>query len=180
MKYQVIGIDKIKKSCIYDENEDALLKKKKILLDFKKNYKNYLMYTKFLINSKRGRNWISFQFIPKDLTFLARKFAIITAYNPKNLILNEFENFLRNVKLEREIKKYEYYLSIGTLFYYSEKSFIIYDIEKSEAIELGNRFNQDSIFYNDTNSISITKCEDKKDIIKFNFKEMKWITKIEK
>ena len=179
MKHLVKGIDNIKGDLIYDEAEDSLFQNNKIVLDFKKPYKNYLLYTKFLISTKNTYTWVSFQFIPKNLTFLSRKFAIITAYNPKNEILNEFENFLRNTKLEKEIKKYEYYLSIGTLFYYFEKSFIIYDIEKIDAINLANKFGQDSIFYNDTDSIMITKCETNKDILKFNFKEEKWIIKTE-
>jgi hypothetical protein len=95
MHFNVIGIGEYKGKCVYDEAEDALMVDDEIVLDFKKRYKDYLKYTKFLINSKEGRNWISFQFIPDDIETLKRKFAVITAHNPKGLILNEFLNFLK-------------------------------------------------------------------------------------
>ncbi len=81
---------------------------------------------------------------------MQRNFAIITAHNPKDLILNSFLNFLRNAELEGVIKslKYDYMTSIGELFDYQEESFIIYDISKQEALRIGAMFDQESIFYN--------------------------------
>jgi hypothetical protein len=171
MRFDVIGIGEYKGKCIYDEAEDALMVDDEIVLDFKKRYKNYLKYTKFLINSKEGRNWISFQFIPNDYERLKRKFAIITAFNPKGMILNEFLNFLKNTELEIILKSfnYEYYLSIGELFDHSEYSFIVYDIEKEEALNIAKKFDQHSIFYNSGEYISITECESQKDILKYDY-----------
>jgi len=173
MKFNVIGISDYIGRCVYDEAEDALMVDNKIVLNFKKKYKDYLKYTKFLINTPTGRNWISFQFIPSNKEYLERKFAIITAFNPKDLILNEFLNFIRNTELEGVLKSlgYEYMTSIGELFEHSEESFIIYDIEKEDALNIGKQFDQDTIFYNSGKSISISKCENSKDILKYNYEK---------
>jgi len=173
MKFEVIAIGEYIGKCIYNEAEDALMVGDKIVLDFKKRYKNYLKYTKFLINRPKGRNWISFQFIPQNYEYLKRPFAIITAYNPKNLILNDFLNFIRNTELESELKKfgYDYMTSIGELFEHSEESFIIYDISKNEALKLAEKFDQHSIFFNSGKEITITKCDTKEDILKYNYEK---------
>ena len=173
MKFSVIGIGDYIGRCIYDEAEDALMVDETIVLDFKKKYKNYLKYTKFLINTPFKRGWISFQFIPKEREFLNRKFAIITAYNPKKLILNNFLNFIRNTELEGLIKvlNYDYMSSIGELFDYNEKSFIIYDISLKDAVDIALQFDQESIFYNDTKEISIIKCDTKEKILKYNYEK---------
>ena len=173
MRFNVIGIGDYIGKCVYDEAEDALLVDGEIVLDFKKKYKNYLRYTKFMIHNLSGREWVSFQFLPRNFEALKRKFAIITAYNPKGMIYNDFLNFLRNTELESVIKAfgYESYLSIGELFDYSEKSFIIYDIEKNDALELARKFDQHSIFYNSGEYISITECKSGKDILKYEYKK---------
>jgi len=173
MRFEVIGIGDYIGKCVYDEAEDALMVDHQVVLDFKKEYKDYLRYTKFLINSVNGRNWVSFQFLPADYEFLNKKFAIITAYNPKNLILNDFLNFLRNTELESVLKtrKYDYMTSIGELFDYSKESFIIYDISKQEALRIGAMFDQDTIFYNSGEEITITKCDTKEDILSYKFKK---------
>ena len=173
MKFNVIGIGDYKGRCVYDEAEDGLLVNGKIVLDFKKKYKDYLRYTKFLINTPIGRNWVSFQFIPSNYEFLRRKFAIITAFNPKDLILNDFLNFIRNTELESVIKtlRYDYMTSIGELFDHSEESFIIYDIEKDDALSIARQFDQDTIFYNSGKDISITKCDTKEDILFYDYQD---------
>ncbi|MEO1924186.1 DUF3293 domain-containing protein [Caminibacter sp.] len=173
MKFEVIGIGEFKGKCIYDEAEDALMVDDEVVVDFKKKRENYLKYTKFLINNPWGREWISFQFIPNKKAIMQRPFAIITAHNPKDLILNDFLNFIRNTELEGVIKtlKYEYMTSIGELFDYSELSFIIYDISKQEALRIGSMFDQDTIFYNSGEEITITQCDNKKDILYYNFKK---------
>jgi len=173
MKFDVIGIGDYIGRCIYDEAEDALMVENNTVLDFKKKYKDYLKYTKFLINTQMDRNWVSFQFIPAKYSYLKRKFAIITAYNPKDLILNDFLNFIRNTELESLIKTlgYEYMTSIGELFDHSEESFIIYDIEKKDAVDIGKEFDQSTIFYNSGSEISITECDTGKDILKYNYEK---------
>jgi hypothetical protein len=124
-----------------------------------------------MIHNLNGREWVSFQFLPKNYESLKRKFAIVTAYNPKRMIYNDFLNFLRNTELESVIKAfgYESYLSIGELFDYSEKSFIIYDIEKDDAVDIARKFDQYSIFYNTGSAICVTECETKKDILFYDY-----------
>ncbi|WP_024786932.1 MULTISPECIES: DUF3293 domain-containing protein [unclassified Lebetimonas] len=171
MRFNVIGIGDYKGKCIYDEAEDALMVDEEIVLDFKKKYKDYLKYTKFLINSISGRGWLSFQFIPDDYDVLKRKFAIITAHNPKGLILNDFLNFLKNTELEVILKTfgYEYFSSVGELFDHGEYSFIVYDIEKDDALNIAKEFDQHSFFYNSGEYISITECESKEDLLNYNY-----------
>ena len=171
MRFEVIGIGDYIGKCVYGEAEDALMVDGEIVLDFKKKYKEYLKYTKFMIHDVNGREWFSFQFIPRNFEVLKRKFAIITAYNPKGMIYNDFLNFLRNTELESVIKAfgYESYLSIGELFDYYEKSFIIYDIEKDDALHLAKKFDQYSIFYNNGEYISITQCDSGRDILKYKY-----------
>jgi len=173
MKFEVIGIGDYIGKCIYDETEDGLMVEDKIVLDFKKKYKNYLKYTKFLINTPIDRNWISFQFIPANYEYLKRPFAIITAHNPKKLILNDFLNFVRNTELESVLKSfgYEYMTSIGELFDHKEESFIVYDISKSEALSIGEKFDQSSVFYNSGKEIFIIGCDTKKNILEYNYKK---------
>jgi len=173
MKFNVIGIGDYIGKCIYDEAEDALMVDNTIVLDFKKKYKDYLRYTKFLINTPLERNWVSFQFIPIKEEFLKKKFAIITAFNPKDLILNDFLNFIRNTELESVIKSlgYDYMTSIGELFAHSEESFIVYDIKKEDALNIAKQFDQDTIFYNSGEYISISKCENGEDILRYDYKK---------
>ncbi len=173
MKFNVIGIGDYIGKCVYDEAEDALMVDGKTVLDFKKKYKQYPKYTKFLINTSISRNWISFQFIPKEYKFLKRKFAIITAHNPNKLILNSFLNFIRNSELEGVIKtlKYDYMTSVGELFDYNERSFIVYDIEKNDALLIAKQFDQDTIFYNSKTEITITKCSTNEDVLKYNYEK---------
>lgn len=171
MRFNVIGIGDYIGKCVYDEAEDALLVDGEIVLDFKKRYENYLKYTKFMIHNLNGREWVSFQFLPQNGEVLKRKFAIITAYNPKGMVYNEFFNFLKNTELESVLKAfgYESYLSVGELFDHSEKSFIIYDIEKKDALDIAKKFDQHSIFYNSGEYISIIECESGKDILKYGY-----------
>ncbi len=173
MRFEVTGIGDYIGKCVYDEAEDALIVNGEIVLDFKKKYKDYLKYTKFMIHDLCGREWISFQFLPKSDEKLRRNFAIITAYNPKSMVYNDFINFLRNTELESVIKAfgYESYLSVGELFDYSEKSFIIYDITKKDALDIAKKFDQYSIFYNNGKCISIIECETGNDILRYEYKK---------
>jgi hypothetical protein len=157
MRFKVIGIGDYRGRCVYEESEDVLMVNEEIVLDFKKkSYKEFHQYGKFLINDRWGRAWISFQFIPTNYHILKRRFAIITASNPQNLHLTEFNNFLRNSELERTIrrKKFDYLTSIGELSYTLRYFFLIYDISKKDALGLARQFDQGSFFYNTGTAIS--------------------------
>ena len=95
----------------------------------------------------------------------------ISAVNIGGQTIHSFFEFSRNTELESVIKAfgYESYLSIGELFDYYEKSFIIYDIEKEDALNLAKKFDQYSIFYNSGEYISITECDSGRDILKYEY-----------
>ena len=55
------------------------------------------------------------------------------------------------------------------MFDHSEFSFIIYDIDKDEAISIAKKFDQHSIFYNTGESMFITECDSKKDLLSYSY-----------
>jgi len=95
-------------------------------------------------------------------------FAIITAENPMNKKCPDEINSQYNKKLEEEIYKlkYDYKKCVGEEGNHSENSFIIYNIEKDAAINLGTKFKQYCIFYNDGNELSYIECETRTTILK--------------
>lgn len=131
-------------------------------------------HTKFLINSNDGSAWFSFQFLPKESHYLARPFAIISAENPFMGSPDETLNEASNEIMRNTLKDlgYEFYQSIGELSDHAENSFIIYNIDKNKAIELGQEFQQESIVFNNGESICILKCATKESILSFEFKDL--------
>lgn len=95
-------------------------------------------------------------------------FAIITASNPMNETLDHDENIQLNILLESEINalSFTYCKSVGSYKKHSEESFLIYRITKDEALRLGIRYNQYSIFYNDTKTLSYIECGSEKILVK--------------
>jgi hypothetical protein len=173
MRFRVIGIGEYKGECVYEEREDVLMVNEKIVIDFKKkSFKEFFRYGKFLINDRWGRAWISFQFIPANYHLLRRRFAIITATNPKNLHLTQFENCLRQVELERRIrrKNYDYVTSIGELSYTLLHFFLIYDIPLQEAAGLARQFDQGAFFYNDGERIAFINPATKEPLEGFEYR----------
>jgi len=171
-RFKVIGIGEYKGECVYEEREDVLMVNEKIVVDFKKKgFRDFFQYGKFLINDRWGRGWISFQFIPANYQFLKRKFAIITATNPRNLHLTQFENCLRQAELERRIRRkhFDYVLSIGELSYTLYHFFLIYDIPVKDAIGLAKQFDQGAFFYNDGERIQFINPNNREIILKYDY-----------
>jgi len=171
---------------------------KKILIDYN-SYENFLRFksaanrqdwktiyehTKFLINDGYYGAWFSFQFLPKDSKYLKREFAIISAENPYMSYADSCPSYIasslrkineeNNEKMYNLLKKcnYEFYKTVGELTHHSEKCFIIYNISKEKALELGAMFHQESIVFNDTESISIIECASKKAVLNFKFRHL--------
>ncbi len=76
--------------------------------------------------------------------------AFVSASNPYSSILPEDENALRHKDLMEEVKamKFRYCEGIGIPSdesWKAEKSLLILDITKKEAIELGKKYNQNAI-----------------------------------
>ena len=125
-----------------------------------------------LIKFEEGSAWFSFQFIPYDKKYLARPFAIITAYNPnmKNCNRTPEDNALANERLSLLLKNEGYYFlpSVGELSGYSEESYIVYDISRSKALAIGKQFQQESIVYNDGKIIAVVDCKTSENVIELN------------
>ena len=133
-------------------------------------------HTKFFINLGDTRSWFSFQFIPHDQKYLAKSFAIITAFNPYMNSKDRtcVENFMANNELSLMLEegKYHFLLSKGELSGYSEDSFIVYDMALEKALEVGRIFEQESIVYNNGKVVAIVDCETSKNIIELNHFEI--------
>lgn len=95
-------------------------------------------------------------------------FAIITAENPMNKSCPDEINNQYNKKLEEEIDelKYDYKKCVGEEGNHSENSFIIYNIKKDVAIDLGTKFKQYSIFYNSGSELSYIECDTRTTILR--------------
>lgn len=90
----------------------------------------------------------------------SKRFAVITAFNPMNVIKSQAENRQNNQLLEAELKKrlYVYYPSSGSLGDHVEDSFTIENIPQEEATALGKQFAQYAILFNDDNGPRFIRC----------------------
>ena len=80
--------------------------------------------------------------------------------------INKKHNNLLEIKLKDLNYKYE--KCIGGEGAHCENSFIIYEIQKDEAINLGLEFKQYSIFYNDKRLLSYIECATRNVILESN------------
>lgn len=108
----------------------------------------------------------SFDDLPKTDLFHF-PFAIITAWNPNNEELSEDENQLNNGLLKKELEKHNicFDKALGYLDKHQEESFCVYDISFEEAINLGRKFHQYAIFYNDTKMMGYYNVDTSRPII---------------
>ena len=108
----------------------------------------------------------SFEDIPEDKLFL-KEFAIITAWNPNNIETNRLINAQNNELLVKELQQMDLSFddAIGYLGDYIEESYCVYDISFLQAIELGKRFHQYSIFYSDTQTMGYYNVSTSKAIL---------------
>ncbi len=122
-------------------------------MNLRKKYHKLFQKTKYLVycNNKiyniqinKNNKWI-------DKCLTGKKgWTLITAFNPLPKILSQEENIKRNKDLETLIKK------AGLIYYnakgignndWVEDSFLILNISKRKAIELGNKYSQLAIIY---------------------------------
>lgn len=89
-----------------------------------------------------------------------KRFAVVTAFNPMNVIKSQAENKQNNQLLEAELKKrsYVHYPTSGSLGDHVEDSFTIEDIPQDEATALGKQFAQYAILFNDENGPRFIRC----------------------
>ncbi len=93
--------------------------------------------------------------------FLKQKqFAIITAFNPMNRIVSERENLAQNVFLEKDLatRGFYFYATRGELDGHFEDSFTVENISQAQAVEIGVKYHQHSILYNDAQGVRFVRC----------------------
>ncbi len=108
----------------------------------------------------------TFEDVPEDKLF-SKRFAIITAWNPNNEPPTDAINIHNNELLVKELEQMDLSFddALGYLGEHQEESYCVYDISFTQAIELGKRFQQYSIFYNDTQSIGYYRVDTSKAIL---------------
>jgi len=118
----------------------------------------------FLLKTTNKELWFSIN-KPLDKVHYKKSFSILTAWNPNNKPANGEDNRKANNLLLDDLRAYEVLDSLGKYNDHQEKSFLVYDIELDQALKLGIKYNQYSIFYNDTKSLSYIECSTKKVLV---------------
>ena len=80
----------------------------------------------------------------------ASQWAYITPYNPYSKELSDTENLMRFERLKGELSEYSFFEGEGVgmdLTWAPERSLLILGITKEKAIEIGNSYEQNAIFY---------------------------------
>ena len=97
-------------------------------------------------------------------------FGVVSSYRKKN---NDIENKKLYKELKKNIREKGYgYIELTGGFEeedgrVEEKSLIIHDIKKDELIELGNKYEQESVIFKDPNIFVEIDCRTSKPIRKF-------------
>ncbi|WP_299490600.1 DUF3293 domain-containing protein [uncultured Shewanella sp.] len=88
-------------------------------------------------------------------------FAIITAHNPKGILLSSSQNRLLDKKLQSEIaylaRPYRALMGGSADLCYMEKSWAI-AVDRKTGIELGVKFNQNAIYYVEADKLMLIPC----------------------
>jgi hypothetical protein len=89
-----------------------------------------------------------------------KKFAVITAWNPKGEVTPLSVNRVQNRKLENELKKggYHFYKTKGYWRGHSEESFTVERISCAKARLIGKKYRQMAILWNDAKGVRFMKC----------------------
>ncbi|MEY8674421.1 DUF3293 domain-containing protein [Francisella philomiragia] len=94
------------------------------------------------------------------------QFAIITAYNPFNQLLEDQENLARNQILRNQLEKsYSWVYEINGFdksSKHKENGFMFDAKSLDEACNLGEKFSQDAIYYVINDILYVSKCEKSK------------------
>ncbi len=118
----------------------------------------------FLLKASNQDLWFSLN-SPLERAYYSRSFAILTAWNPNNKPTTNKENSTANKMLKADLSKYEILDSIGKYNDHQEESYLVYDISLEDALLLGVKYNQYSIFYNDTMKLSYIECSSKRVLV---------------
>jgi hypothetical protein len=133
--------------------------KKKAQAEKNKALVNIYPKNQFLLHDEDNKIWFSLENIV-DKKYFEIPFAIITAWNPNNESRAKEANIFMNKKLENHIKALKFYYepTVGKYGEHGEDSFIIYRINRTDAIKLGQVYEQYSIFYNSSTALEYIEC----------------------
>lgn len=96
--------------------------------------------------------------------FAGRRFAFVTAYNPRSQPLSGEENQKRHRELEREIQRLGLESAPGSGASpdgsWFEEGFILFGVGLEPALELGRRFEQHAILWGEGGRVGLAWCED--------------------
>lgn len=98
-------------------------------------------------------------------TIFDRDFAIITAYNPKNVRLSDDANSQRDQQLYNDLYSAETLLAVGCYEGHCEKGYLIFEIDLEKALALGRKYEQYAIFYCDRSCLKYVECDTQKVIV---------------
>lgn len=101
---------------------------------------------------------------PTGITlFEGRKFAIITAHNPRSERLSSKENAQRHAELGRDLKTLglEHTPSTGESpdGTWVEEGFAVFDVGLEQALELGRKYGQYAILWGEGEKVALAWCE---------------------
>lgn len=153
-KFRFIIPDEYKYLYIFDESDGIKI-----------NYPEIYARTRFTVFADEEINF-DYLTIPTDVPF-NKPFSIVTAWNPMDMKVTIGGNIERNKALQDilYVRNHQFDTAKGYLSEHFEISFCIYDISFEEAIELGEHFNQYSIFYFDGTIAGYYNTETKKTIL---------------
>ncbi len=106
---------------------------------------------------------ISFSATPTgQVLFAGRRFALISAQNPRSTPLEPDENLARNAMLTTVFwsKGWEYADSYGgnADLSWKEAGFIVWDVPCEDVIEIAKQFDQNAIMFGEADKIALCWC----------------------
>lgn len=104
-----------------------------------------------------------------DIEPFKNGFVIISGWNPNNILRDKSENDQRNLMLFKDLLKteYEFDEAYGYREDSVEESYCIYGMSLDEAIALGKKYHQCSIFYSGSDGLGYFDATKKEPILAF-------------
>ena len=110
---------------------------------------------------------ISWVFSPVDAgleLYCGRRFALITAANPRSEMWSDADNDQRNaeVRLEIAAKNWAFTTTVGSSPNgdWRERGCLIWDAPLDEVVKIGQRYGQNAICYGEAGRVALVWCDD--------------------
>ena len=98
----------------------------------------------------------------ESISNIIMPFAIVTAHNPMDMLLDEFKNCERNEKLREDLLQSDFIhreiIGCSEDHIHQELSFVV-KCNLKQAIQMGNKFEQRAIFWVEDNKLEIVDCK---------------------